>query len=119
MKRNNFYSFLLMLFMAMSFSSCATLFSKKQTVIVNSDVEGALVYKGKKYVGMTPLKFKTKAAKSTFTVSKAGYPTQKIYANVDVRWNTLWNIFNGFYLWPIDLLTGASQKYKTLKTMRK
>lgn len=114
MKRNNIYSFLLLLFMAMSFSSCATLFSKKQTVIVNSDVEGALVYKGKKYVGMTPLKFKTKAAKSTFTVSKAGYPTQKIYANVGVRWNTLWNYFNGFFLWPIDLMTGASQKYKTL-----
>lgn len=100
--------------MAMSFSSCATLFSKKQTVIVNSDVDGAKVYKGRKYVGMTPLKFKTKAAKSTFTVSKEGYPTQKIYANVDIRWNTLWNVFNGFYLWPIDLLTGASQKYKTL-----
>lgn len=114
MKRNNIYSFLLLLFMAMSFCSCATLFSKKQTVIVNSDIEGALVYKGKKYVGMTPLKFKTKAAKSTFTIYKAGYPTQKIYANVGVRWNTLWNYFNGFFLWPIDLMTGASQKYKTL-----
>lgn len=96
----------------MLFSSCATILSKKQTVTVNSNVEGAQVYKGTEFVGTTPLTFKTKAAKSTFTLIKEGYVPLTIDADVDIRWNTLWNWFNGWWIgWGIDLGTGATQKY--------
>lgn len=101
-----------MLFAVMALSSCATLLSKKQTVTVTSDVDGAQVYKGKKFVGVTPLTFQTKSAKSTFTVTKEGYEPQTINTSVAIRWNTLWNWLNGFYPgWLIDLAAGSTQKY--------
>ena len=99
--------------MAMT-SSCATILSKKQEVTVTSDVNGAKVYKGKKYVGTTPLTFKTKKAKSTLTVTHPNYGSQTINTDVGIRWNTLWNYFNGFLPgWLIDLACGSCQKYTT------
>lgn len=93
-------------------SSCATILSKKQEVTVTSDVYGAKVYKGKKYVGTTPLIFKTKKAKSTLTATHPNYGSQMINTDVDIRWNTLWNYFNGFFPgWFIDLACGTCQKY--------
>ncbi len=112
MKKKNFFSILVMLFAVMALSGCATLLSKKQTVTVTSDVDGAQVYKGKKFVGITPLTFQTKSAKSTFTVTKEGYEPQTINTSVAIRWNTLWNWLNGFYPgWLIDLAAGSTQKY--------
>lgn len=87
------------------------MFSKKQTITVTSDVDGAMVYKGKKYIGNTPLTYRTKVAKSTFTVAKEGYPTQTINADVDIRWNTLWNWFNSGIGWLVDVAVGSTQKY--------
>ena len=104
----------MLLLAMMSLSSCATMFSKKQTVTVTSDVEGAMVYKGSKYVGMTPLTFQTKSAKSTFTLMKDGYEPETIDANVDIRWNTLWNYFNCWIGWFVDLGVGSTQKYTTV-----
>ena len=107
-----FYPFLLFIGGTLSLTSCATLFSKKQTVTIDSNVKGAHVWKGHKYMGTTPLKFKTKAAKSTFTLSKDGYLTTTVNASTGIRWNTLWNWFNGFYPgWLIDLTVGSTQKY--------
>ncbi len=93
-------------------TSCATLFSKKQTVTVTSDVDGAAVYKGNKYVGTTPLTFETKSAKSTITVVKSGYAPQTINADVAIRWNTLWNWFNCWTGWLVDIGVGSTQKYE-------
>ena len=75
----------------------------KQTITVYSDVEGAQVYKGSKYVGNTPLVFETKSAKSTFTVKKEGYEPQTINTDVDIRWNTLWNWFFILYNWSYHI----------------
>lgn len=94
-----------------SFSSCATLFTKKQTVTVTSDVIGAKVYKGSKFVGTTPLTFQTKSAKSTFTVVKDGYAPQIMNTDVTIRWNTLWNWFNCWTGWFVDIAAGTTQKY--------
>lgn len=112
MKKHSYYSIIGLCLVAMTCSSCATIFSKKQTVTVTSDVDGASVYKGKKYVGKTPLTFQTKAAKQTFTVTKEGYEPQKIYTSVDIRWNTLWNWFNCWTGWFVDIATGSTQKYR-------
>lgn len=111
MNKRYSYSFSLLLFIMLSFSSCATLFTKKQTVTVTSDVVGAKVYKGIKFVGTTPLTFQTKSAKSTFTVVKDGYAPQTINTNVTVRWNTLWNWFNCWTGWFVDIAVGTTQKY--------
>lgn len=111
MKKKNLYSILVMIFATMALSSCATLLSKKQTVTVTSDVEGAQVYKGTEYVGTTPLTFQTKSAKSTFTLIKDGYEPQTVYTDVDIRWNTMWNWFNCWIGWFVDLGVGSTQKY--------
>ena len=111
MRKNHWISFLGLFLVSMTFCSCATLLSKKQTVTVTSDVDDALVYKGKKYVGRTPLTFQTKAAKQTFTVTKEGYEPQKRYTSVGIRWNTLWNWFNCWTGWFVDIATGSTQKY--------
>ena len=67
--------FLMLLLLMMTFSSCATLLSKKQTITVDSDVEGAAVYTGKKYRGVTPLTFKTKYTKTTLRELSHKYAT--------------------------------------------
>lgn len=112
MKKENFLKIIALFLSVAMVSSCATILSKKQEVTVTSDVYGAKVYKGKKYVGTTPLTFKTKKAKSTFTVEHPDYGRQTINTDVDIRWNTLWNYFNGFFPgWFIDLACGTCQKY--------
>lgn len=111
MNRKHIFLLLTLFLITISFSSCATLLSQKQEVTVISDVNGAKVWKGKKFVGTTPLKFKTKSAKSTFTVSKEGYMPQTINTNVAIRWNTLWNWLNCWTGWFIDIATGSTQKY--------
>lgn len=111
MNKRYSYSFSLLLLITFSFSSCATLFTKKQTVTVTSDIVGAKVYKGSKFVGTTPLTFQTKSAKSTFTVVKDGYAPQTINTDVTIRWNTLWNWFNCWTGWFVDIAAGTTQKY--------
>ena len=101
----------MLMIIVISFSSCATLFTKKQTVTVTSDVVGAHVYKGNTYVGRTPLTFQTKSAKSTITVVKDGYSPQTINTDVAIRWNTLWNWFNCWAGWFVDFAAGTTQKY--------
>lgn len=101
--------------LSFSLSSCiCTMFSKKQTVTVKSDVDGAAVYCGKKYVGTTPCTFRTKKAKSTITVSKSGYTTQSINTVVKPRGNA-WLEYFAFpltYFWFYDWAVGTTQKFK-------
>lgn len=93
------------------FTGCATITSKTQTVTVTSDVDGANVYHGSKYIGKTPLQFDTKKAKLSFTLTKDGYENQKILIDRKFRGNMWLGYFFG--IGPlVDLCTGQAYKFK-------
>lgn len=94
------------------FTSCATLFCKKQTVTVNSDVEGADVYFGSKYVGKTPFSYETKKTKMVITVKKDGYEPQQILTNRSVKGVVWLDCLAGGIPGLVDLCSGKYWKYK-------
>ena len=110
MKSKLLYFNLLALAVCLCFSSCATLFCKKQTITIDSNAQDAQVWVGKKYMGTTPLTFQTKTAKATFTLQKEGYQTCEIIPDLQFRANTLWNLFNGIGF-IVDACTGRLVKY--------
>ena len=83
------------------FSSCVTLLGRKQTISVNSSPQGATVYAGNKYIGITPCNYRSKKAKSTLTLEKEGYQSKTIETSTQMRGAIWWNwLFTG----PIGLL---------------
>lgn len=102
-----------MILISISFSltGCATLLGKRQTVTVVSDVDGAKVYNGRKYVGDTPLEFKTKKAKSTISVSKEGYEKQTINTDIEPRVVNLLNIFTLYVGYLVDGIAGTTKRF--------
>lgn len=94
------------LFIASSlfYSSCVTLFGKKQTIKVDSNPTGAKVYAGSKFIGITPCYHTSKKAKSTLTFEKDGYQSKTIETSTQMRGAIWWNwLFTG----PIGLLVDA------------
>ena len=102
-----------MILISISFSltGCATLLGKRQTVTVVSDVDGAKVYNGRKYVGDTPLEFNTKKAKSTISVSKEGYEKQTINTDIEPRDVNLLNIFTLCVGYLVDGIAGTTKRF--------
>ncbi len=79
-------------------SSCVTLLGKKTTIQVDSTPQGAKVYAGNKYIGTTPLSYRSKKAASTLTFEKDGYSTKTIYTSTSMRNSIWWNmLFTGFF----------------------
>lgn len=108
----NIILFLSLVMCTTIFTSCATLFNKPQSVTVTSDVDGADVYFGTKYVGKTPLTINTKKQKPYITVKKEGYEPQKLLTVKKVNAKTLWNVFNCFGGVFVDLFSNTFTKYK-------
>lgn len=94
------------------FTSCATLFSKKRTVTVTSDVDGADVFIGSKYVGKTPLSYETKKTGMTITVQKKGYAPQEIFTNRSIKGVVWLDCLAGGIPGIVDLCSGKYYKYK-------
>lgn len=94
------------------FTSCATLFSKKRTVTVTSDVDGADVFIGSKYVGKTPLSYETKKTEMTITVQKKGYAPQEIFTNRSIKGVVWLDCLAGGIPGIVDLCSGKYYKYK-------
>lgn len=69
----NFAFIIIILSLSIIFSGCATIFSRRQTIHVNSYPQGASVYAGSKYIGITPCSYKSRRAKATLTFAKDGY----------------------------------------------
>lgn len=104
---------LIMGFSLVALSGCGTLFAKRQTITVKSDVDGAMVYSDTKYVGTTPCTFKTRRAKGTLTLSKKGYENQSIHTVVETRyWLSFLDIIPGCCLgYLVDSPSGVLKKY--------
>lgn len=94
------------------FTSCATLFCKKRTVTVTSDVDGADVFVGSKYVGKTPFSYETKKTKMTITVQKEGYEPQEILTNRSIKPIVWLDCLAGGIPGIVDLCSGKYYKYK-------
>lgn len=94
------------------FTSCATLFCKKRTVTVTSDVDGADVFIGSKYVGKTPFSYETKKTKMTITVQKEGYEPQEILTNRSIKPIVWLDCLAGGIPGIVDLCSGKYYKYK-------
>lgn len=93
-------------------TSCATLFCKPQTVTVTSDVEGADVYMGSKYVGKTPLTYNTKKTVMTIALKKKGYEPQAVLTNRSVKGVVWLDCLAGGIPGFVDLFSGRYYKYK-------
>lgn len=78
-------------------SSCVTLLGKRLIIYVDSYPQGANVYAGRKHIGITPCKHKSKRAKSTLTFEKEGYYPTTISTSTKMRGAIWWNLlFTGF-----------------------
>lgn len=108
----NLLLFLSLMLCLSMFTSCATLFSKSRTVTVTSDVDGADVFIGSKYVGKTPFSYETKNTKMTITVQKEGYEPQEIFTNRSIKTIVWLDCLAGGIPGLVDLCSGKYYKYK-------
>ena len=95
------------LFIAISFSGCATLFANKSPqVSIGSDPDGAKVYVNGSYMGVSPVRVRLKNTRDyTIEFRKDGYQPRTYFLDKHLGggWLVL-DILTGF--WPIDLATG-------------
>lgn len=107
------FTFIIILSLSIMFSGCATIFSRRQTIHVSSYPQGASVYAGSKYVGITPCSYKSRRAKATLTFAKDGYQTTTIATSRKTRGAVWCNLlFTGF----IGMLADIPFWYKYKQT---
>lgn len=95
------------------FSSCAVIVSgSKQTVVVNANVDSALVTINGEQAGYTPYKFKTRRREAfpEVQVSKPGYKRETLEPRRKFNELTYMNCINPFG-WVIDVGTGSHNRY--------
>jgi hypothetical protein len=106
---------LLVITMQLGVSSCATVFTgSRQTVTIDSNVEGASVQVGGMNYGTTPTSVRLKKGFTgeTIVVKKEGYKTAIIQPPTTFNPVSIINLFNILF-WAIDIATGAIMKYET------
>jgi hypothetical protein len=96
-------------------SSCATVFTgSRQTVTIDSNVEGASVQVAGMNYGTTPATVRLKKGFNgeTVIVKKEGYKTAVLQPPTTFNPVSVINLFNVLF-WAIDIATGAIMKYDT------
>ncbi|SMD44130.1 PEGA domain-containing protein [Aquiflexum balticum DSM 16537] len=94
-------------------TSCATLFTgSKQSVQINSNVQGARIQVNGVDKGVTPATIKLKKGKDGQVISLAnyGYETKILQPETGMNLISIINLFNIFG-WGIDAVSGALWKY--------
>ncbi|MCH6234201.1 PEGA domain-containing protein [Cognataquiflexum rubidum] len=94
-------------------SSCATVFTgSKQTVQINSNIQGARIQVNGEDMGVTPAAIKLKKGKDGQVISLVnyGYETKIFQPETKMNLISIANLINIFG-WGIDAVTGALWKY--------
>lgn len=109
----NFTIVALLVFLTVSFSSCATIFTgSRQTVKVASFPPGADVYVEGEKMGQTPTEITLKKGfnPESVVVKKDGFENKNLPLNTTLNPVAILNLF-GILGWGIDAATGAMMKY--------